>query len=316
AAERGAMLTRQLLAFARRDIANPLPVEVNEVIRAAASMLRRTLGEQVAIETDCDPTVPPVFADAGQLEAALLNLALNARDAMPRGGRLRIGVREQSVRGGEGGGAPGEYVVFSVGDSGLGMAPDVLARAFEPFFTTKPPGKGSGLGLSMVYGFVTQSGGHLGVESELGYGTTIELFLPRAPGSSATEPGPSRAGARPGSETILVVEDEPEVRGIAIAFLRSLGYRTLECADAASALELLARHPDVDALFSDIALGVGANGRELGREARRLRPDLPVLLTTGFDASTGPDEEFALLPKPYRREELAQALRSVLDRTA
>jgi CheY-like chemotaxis protein len=255
-----------------------------------------------------------VFADPSQLDAALLNLALNARDAMPRGGRLRIEARAAVIEPGAGE-RPGRYVAFAVRDTGVGMAPEVLDRAFEPFFTTKSAGKGSGLGLSMVYGFVTQSGGHLAVDSELGYGTTIELFLPAAEAPAASTMPAGAAPVRRGSGTVLVVEDEPDVRQVAVGFVRSLGYEPIAAADAASALEAFDRHPHVDAVFSDVALGVGPDGRELARELRRRRPGLPILLTSGFEgaAEAGDVPDLPLLPKPYRREDLAEALRRVLE---
>jgi len=317
---RGADLTRKLLAFARRQRLSPRAVTPAQLLDDLGSMLRRTLGEQVDVEIDCAPDIPQVFADPAQLEAALINLALNARDAMPRGGRLRIAVRQQEVfedtpsdelR-------PGQYVVFLVGDSGSGMAPEVLARAFEPFFTTKEPGKGSGLGLSMVYGFVMQSGGHLRTDSRPGQGTRIELFLPRAranPRVKSTAPQPL---ATRGHETVLVVEDEADVRGIALAFLRSLGYTVHAAANASEAQALLASHPQIDVLFSDVVLGAGPTGAELAVAARHLRPDLKILLTSGYERPADsreeqPGSEFELLRKPYRREELAQALRRALD---
>ena len=316
---RGAELTRKLLAFARRQRLAPRPSDPAKLLQDLGAMLRRTLGELVQLEIACEPRISPVFADPGQLEAALVNLALNSRDAMPRGGRLTITAEEHYVPPGEGSDAlaAGDYVVFTVRDTGLGMPPEILARAFEPFFTTKEHGKGSGLGLSMVYGFVTQSGGNLGVESQLGYGTTITLHLPVAQRAASDGEGAARTSTR-GSEFVLVVEDEDDVREIAVAFLRSLGYRVQATSNAQAALELLRTHDDIGLLFSDVVLGAGMNGFELADAARGLRAGLPVLLTSGYEHTLGGESaeaaRYAVLQKPYRREELGAAVRDLLDR--
>jgi nitrogen-specific signal transduction histidine kinase len=317
---RGAELTRKLLTVARRQRLSPRAIDARALLEELGALLKRTLGEAVAVEIACEPALWPAYADPGQLDAALTNLALNARDAMPRGGRLSISVRPYEARDVDDVPKelkPGRYLRFTVADTGMGMPPEVLARAFEPFYTTKESGKGSGLGLSMVYGFVRQSGGQLEVDSRLGYGTRIDLYLPAAEAPEpAAEPAP-RAGADRGRETVLVVEDEPEVRGIAIAFLRSLGYAVHAAADAREALELLRDQPEIGLMFSDVVLGSGMNGIELAQEALRLRPGLPVLLTSGYEreaAEGGADAPFELLRKPYRREELAQALRLALER--
>jgi PAS domain S-box-containing protein len=317
---RGAELTRKLLAFAGRLRLAPRASEPVKLLEELGSMLRRTLGETINLEISCPPEIPEVFVDPGQLDNALVNLALNSRDAMPRGGDLVISARRELVDESEGGSdlAAGDYVVFSVRDSGLGMTQDVLARAFEPFFTTKEHGKGSGLGLSMVYGFVKQSGGHLTVESQLGYGTRIDLHLPAVkphPGKTAAAATP--AAAR-GSESILVVEDEADVRDIAVTFLRSLGYKVIATSDAVTGLEQLSQHAHIDMLFSDVVLGTGMTGVELAQEARRRRPGLPVLLTSGYEHSAlenraNGGREFVLLSKPYRREDLSAAVRRILD---
>jgi PAS domain S-box-containing protein len=319
---RGADLTRKLLAFARRQRLDPHAIDVRVLLADIEGMLRPTLGAIVELEIDAAPGVPHVFADPSQLESALVNLALNARDAMPRGGRLRIEAREVQLDVADGDLPAGDYLVFSVTDTGFGMSQDVLARAFEPFFTTKTSGKGSGLGLSIVYGFVKQSGGHLSVHSRLGYGTRIDLYLPAArPDAGRAAPAELRAPTG-GNETVLVVEDEPEVLRIAVAFLASLGYRTLTATNAAEALDVLDQDIHVDLLFSDVVLGAGMTGGELGREARRRRPGLPVLLTSGHERPTGDGGEaphvrdFELLSKPYRREALAEALRRRLDAAA
>jgi PAS domain S-box-containing protein len=316
---RGAELTRKLLAFARRQRLAPRACEAGKLLDDVGAMLRRTLGESVQLQISCPAGIAPVYADPGQFEAALVNLALNARDAMPRGGLLSIGAAERMIDDTQAMDdlKPGDYVVFTVRDTGLGMPPEILARALEPFFTTKEQGKGSGLGLSMVYGFIKQSGGRLTVESQLGYGTAIQMYLPAAAsGSVSATDTVARASSR-GSETILVVEDEEDVRDIATAFLRSLGYAVRSAESAQAALEQLGAHADIALLFSDVVLGTGMNGFELADAARRLRTGLPVLLTSGYEhaaADSDAAQRFTLLQKPYRREELAAAVRAILDR--
>jgi PAS domain S-box-containing protein len=318
AAGRGADLTRKLLVFARRQRLAPRATDPHKLLEELASMLRRTLGESVQLAIHVAAAVAPVFADPAQLESALVNLALNARDAMPRGGELTLTVEQRLVAGDAANAElkPGHYVVFGVRDTGLGMAKEVLARAFEPFFTTKEVGKGSGLGLSMVYGFAKQSGGHVQVRSKLGYGTGVELYLPTAQAAETLREATPAISSPRGRETILVVEDEVAVREIAIAFLRSFGYTVLSAARAEAALEMLSAHDEIALLFSDVVLGAGMSGKELAVAARRLRPTLGVLLTSGYEPdAAGPDaDEFALLPKPYRREELSGAVRAILDR--
>ena len=323
AVDRGAALTRKLLAFARRQRLIPRPVQTRQLLSDLKEMLKRTLGERIVVTVENPDDEHAVFADPGELEAALINLALNARDAMPRGGRLTIGVQLEQIGDTEASPdlPPGSYVVFTVADTGVGMAPDVAARALDPFFTTKEAGKGSGLGLSMVYGFVKQSGGHLAIDSQLGYGTRVELYLPAASPGAKQQHAPNGVHVSKGHETVLVVEDEPEVRIIALAFLRSLGYTAYEAADAETALDLLAGHPEIEVLFSDVVLGSGMTGFDLVREARKRRPGLPALLTSGYERTSlnGDDAsraEFDVLRKPYRREQLAAALRKTLDRQA
>ena len=316
----GAALTRKLLAFARRQRLSPRPIAPSAWLGDVSVLLRRTLGETVVIHTRCMEGLPDVFVDPGELDAALVNLALNSRDAMPRGGELGIAVEaheslaEDAALELE----PGDYLSISVADTGIGMAPDVLARAMEPFFTTKISGKGSGLGLSMVYGFAKQSGGAMRIESQLGYGTRIVLYLPAAPQPSSPAAEPERAPLVSGGETVLVVEDEPEVREIAVAFLRSLGYWSRVAATAEEALDLLRGDIRIDLLFSDVVLGSGLTGVDLAHEAQRLRPGLRVLLASGYEHPLlGGDIDgahFELLRKPYSREELASAIRGILDR--
>jgi PAS domain S-box-containing protein len=320
AVDRGSELTRKLLAFARRQPLKPSPVMPKPLLDELGRMLARTLGEAIAIEIECAKDVPDVYADPNELDTALVNLALNARDAMARGGRLTLAAHALTVdaTGNDRDLAPGRYVVFTVADTGTGMSPEVQARALEPFFTTKGTGKGSGLGLSMVYGFVQQSGGRMGMDSRLGYGTRIKLILPAARAASGPRTqAPSKSHAASGHETILVVEDEAEVRAVAVAFLRAMGYEVLVAESAREALEVLANAPRVDLLFSDVVLGSGMNGVELAHEAKRTQPRIAVLLTSGYQrpapGQNDPASGFELLRKPYRREELATAIRGVLD---
>jgi len=323
AVDRGSDLTRRLLAFARRQPLQPRAVVPKPLLDELGHMLRRTLGETILIEIDCAAAIPDVYADPNELDTALINLALNARDAMPRGGRLAISARETALDDADNPWKlpPGRYVVLTIGDTGTGMAPDVLARAFEPFYTTKESGKGSGLGLSMAYGFAIQSGGSIRLDSRLGYGTHVELVLPAVdPGAVTDKAAPTAAEVQtPGHETILVVEDEADVRTIATRFLGAVGYHVLAAANAREALDQLAANPDVDLLFSDVVLGSGMDGIELAHAARRLRPEIAVLLASGYQGPGDRRREgdaaiaFELLRKPYRREQLINAIRRVLD---
>ena len=325
AVERGAMLTRKLLAFARKQPLQPRPVELSQLLRDFRDLVQRTLGETVAVQVAHDPAVPVLVADYAQLETALLNLAINARDAMPQGGTLKIAVErtliDEDVAGTPTDLVPGDYACISVSDTGSGMPPEVVERAFEPFFTTKDPGKGSGLGLSMVYGFARQSGGSAHIYSEPGHGTSVRLYLPLPAGAAAEAPARAAPPVAAGKETILVVEDEPSVRGIAVMFLGRMGYRVLHASDADGALRILEREQDaVDLLFTDIVLP-GMNGVDLARRARELHPKLSVLYTSGYASGgvlrTLPEEEIRnLLSKPYRRENLAAAVRETLDKRA
>lgn len=314
---RGAELTGKLLAFARRQRLVPSAVAPQRLLHDMEQMLRRTLGDTIRLKVACADTVPAAYVDASQLDSALLNLALNARDAMPRGGDITVVAEERQIleRDARRDLPAGRYVVFSVADTGIGMASETLSRAVEPFYTTKGIGRGSGLGLSMVYGFVEQSGGHLHIDSRLGYGTRVELFLPIAHEVEA-KPTEAPRPLSPGlGEIILIVEDEAEVREIAAAFVRSLGYRVHAVADAQQALNVLTADRTVALLFSDVMLGVGMNGKELAQSARELHPGLAVLLTSGYeDSANGIESEaFELLRKPYRLEDLAAALRRNLD---
>lgn len=322
AVDRGSALTRRLLTFARRQPLQPRAVVPQPLLEELAHMLRRTLGETIAISVDCPPEIPDLYADPNELDTALVNLALNARDAMPHGGQLAVSARELALRPDNGWKIDaGNYVALAVRDTGTGMSPDVQAHAIEPFFTTKGAGKGSGLGLSMVYGFATQSGGVMTIDSRLGYGTRVELLLPAAPAGArpdtvAVAPGTTRPAHQ---RTILVVEDQRDVRTIAARFLRALGYQVLAAADAREAQALLTAHPEIDLLFSDVVLGNGPDGVDLADAARRLRPRIGVLLTSGYPAGDDPGhsrtQAYPLLRKPYRREQLLDAVRRALDAT-
>ncbi|HEX7719699.1 MAG TPA: ATP-binding protein, partial [Woeseiaceae bacterium] len=323
AAEKGAALTHRLLAFSRQQPLQPVHTDLNAIVAGMIEMLRRTLGEDIEIEVKLDKHLWPELADKSQVENALLNLAINARDAMPTGGKLTIETlnasldeaytsRNEDVQ-------PGDYVMLAISDTGAGMAPEVIERVFEPFFTTKADGMGSGLGLSMIYGFAKQSGGHVMVYSEVGHGTTVRLYLPRA--TSSPEPPAPDVDRMPecpdGNEAILVVEDDTAVRKLVVANLGQMGYQVLEAADGAAALELLRSGADIDLLFTDVILPGGMNGRELADESRSLRPALRVLFTSGYTRNSivhqgKLDEGVHLLSKPYRREELSRKLREVL----
>jgi signal transduction histidine kinase len=322
AVERGSYLTRRLLTFARRQPLQPRAVVPQPLMEELGAMLRRTLGESIVVQIDCAAGIPDLYADPNELDTALVNLALNARDAMPRGGRLGINVRDINLDDIDNQWKlpPGRYVAITVSDTGTGMSPDALTHAFEPFFTTKESGQGSGLGLSMVYGFATQSGGAITIDSRLGYGTRMELILPAAAPSAKTENDPQSedVAQRNARETILVVEDETDVRTVATRFLSAVGYSVVAAATAREALDLLIAKPDVDLLFSDVVLGSGMDGTELAHEARRIRPNLPILLASGYQGSGDrrheePAETFELLRKPYRREQLVGTIRRLLD---
>lgn len=321
AVERCTSLTRKLLGFARQRRLIPVAISVHAALDGLAEMLERALGGTITLTLNCPPDLPPVYADPGELDTALLNLAINARDAMPGGGRLVLSVRERTLPAAIDslGLVAGRYVVIEVADTGTGMSREVLKHALEPFFTTKPAGKGSGLGLSMVYGFVRQTGGQLHIDSAPGRGTRVEMMLPVA----RVSPLPVEAPVAPvvrSNDRVLVVEDEADLRYLAVAFLKSLGYRVLEAADAVSALHLLDNQPPVALLFSDVMLGAGMSGVQLAIEARRRHPELAVLITSGYEPGV-PDitddlGKLTLLPKPYSRESLSAAVRKVLDDSA
>ena len=326
-ARRAAGLTEKLLAFARRKPLEPRIVDVNGLVSGMSDLLQRTLGEAIRVRTAPSPDLWPVDVDPTELEAAILNLSVNARDAMPSGGELWIETRNVQLALPRAANQldlrPGAYVLVSVTDSGVGMAPEMLKQVFEPFFTTKG-GRGTGLGLSQVYGFANQSGGSVVLRSDPGVGTTAQIYLPRA---DAGEPSPSsqedaavpeapRRG-RPG-ECILVVEDDDDVRSYAAGSLRDLGYQVHEAGDAASALEIIAREPAIELLFTDLGLPGGVDGKALSLQARSRRPDLGVLITTAYAASAlirdgRLEPGIDLLAKPFTVEALAARVRDVLD---
>jgi PAS domain S-box-containing protein len=318
----GGELTRQLLTYARKQPMQAVPIDLNALVTRSVALLRRTLSNIVDIETELAAELWPIESDPAQLEAALTNLAINARDAMPVGGRLTIATanRHLEAQSGTANGdlKPGDYVVLAVADTGSGIPPDIIGRVFEPFFTTKATGKGSGLGLSMIYGFAKQSDGHVEIESEVDRGTTVRLYLPRATRVPAPAPAPARR-SEPGAaagELILVVEDNATVRKSVVRQLHKLGYRTLEAEDGEEALGLLERDPRIDMLFSDVVMPGGMSGRQLAAAVRR-RPDIKILLTSGFpdkagDARAGERKE-QVLGKPYRQRDLALKLREILQ---
>lgn len=325
AAQRGSELTSKLLAFSRRQTLRPESIDVATLLGGFRDLLARTIGANVEIVVHTEPHLPLIVADSGQLETALLNLAVNARDAMPNGGKLTIDASTfdandaNTMTNPEL--PPGHYVRISVTDTGVGMSRDTLARAFEPFFTTKGAGKGSGLGLSMVYGFAKQSAGHVSAYSEPSFGTTINLYLP-ASAKKAKVQAAKREKSAPalrGDETVLIVEDDDGVRAIAEQFLQALGYRVRAAADQAAAIAILETHRDIDLLFSDVVLRGGETGPKVAAALQKLKPELPVLYASGYARDALPlqiaiDGELSFLRKPYTREALGRAVRDVLDR--
>ena len=324
AAKRAATLTQRLLAFARQQPLAPQTIDANKMISNMSDLLNSTLGEQIQIETVTSGGLWTLSADAQQLESAVLNVAINARDAMPDGGKLTIETanahldeaycrQNPEIE-------PGQFVLIAVTDTGTGMSPETVARVFDPFFTTKPTGKGTGLGMSQVYGFVKQSQGHIKVYSELGSGTTVKIYLPRFVGIAAETSSealePLRMGDR--SEIILVVEDDPMVRRLSSEALHELGYTVFDSDSAANALAILDREPNIKLLFTDVVMP-DTNGKKLADEAKRRRPDLKVLFTTGYTANAVVhggvlDAGVNFLSKPFTLNQLAAKIRSVLDR--
>ena len=320
AAARGAALTQHLLAFARKQPLQPREIDVNALIVDTAKLLRPTLGEQIQIECVFEDESCVAIVDPNQLTTALLNLALNARDAMPNGGTLiletgtayldDVYANINDIR-------PGEYVLIAVSDSGAGIPPNMLDKVFDPFFTSKGPGKGTGLGLSMVYGFIRQSAGHIKIYSEQGHGTTIKMYLPLGTAASSSE-SVTPATIEGGHETILAVEDDRLVREYVLAQLHSLGYTTLQAANAAEALAIVAAGQPFDLLFTDVIMSGTMNGRQLADELQKTRPDLKVVYTSGYTENAiihhgRLDSGVLLLAKPYRKSDLARILRKALD---
>jgi len=328
AAERGADLTRHMLAFSRRQPLQAKEVDVNALITTTMRLLSRTLGENISVEVRTASEPPLALVDPSQLETALLNIAINARDAMPNGGvltiRTRVAELDEEYTSQHPGVAPGAYLAIEIADTGSGMPPELLERIFEPFFTTKAAGKGTGLGLSMVYGFIKQSGGHINAYSEVGRGTVFKLYLPLAEPVAAEfvpESAVPRAAKPAGNEVILAVEDNPDIRATVVRHLRDLGYRVREADSADAALQILDAAEPIDLLFTDIIMPGELNGKELAAKARIKRSDLKVLFTSGFlGPSNGHGAQLeagdVLLSKPYHKRDLAKAVEQVLSMPA
>ncbi len=326
AAQRGATLTSHLLAFARKQPLDPAPIDLTAAVQELIPLLRRTIGEHVDIRYVETAGPWPAMADAAQLENALLNLALNARDAMLGGGQLTIElankVLDETYARSHSEVAPGDYAMLAVSDTGHGMTPDVLARVFEPFFTTKLNGQGSGLGLAMVFGFIKQSGGHVNIYSEPGEGTTVRLYLPRAIGVGAGTSSGQRSGMPielpRGSATVLVVEDEAAVREIAVAILGDLGYRVLEAADGDEGLRVFGAHASsVDLVLTDVVLPGKIRGREVAERIAAIRPEVKILFMSGYTENSivhqgRLDDGVQLVGKPFKREQLARKVAEML----
>jgi DNA-binding response OmpR family regulator/signal transduction histidine kinase len=326
-ARRAEALTQRLLAFSRQQPLVPKAIDLSRLVVSMSDLLRRTLGEQIEVETVLSGGVWRAFADPNQLEVAILNLAVNARDAMAQGGKLTIETAnvylDERYAAGQTEVTPGQYAMIAISDTGAGMPPDVIARAFEPFFTTKDIGHGTGLGLSQVYGFVKQSGGHVRIYSEVGSGTSVKLYLPRLlsdVAADAEETTVASAGGA-GSETILVVEDDEDVRAYTTETLRDLGYRVLEAGTGEAGLKVLREHPEIALLFTDVGLPGGMNGRKLSEAAVAQRPDLKVLFTSGYTRNAivhdgRLDAGVELISKPFAQAVLASRLRDILDAQA
>lgn len=321
AAEMGARLTKRLLSFARQQKLEPAFIDLNEQILNMTDLLRRSLGETIAISANLGRDLWTVCVDPGEIENAVLNLAINARDAMPHGGRLIMETRNIGLEDGDSLAEyelqRGDYVCLTVSDTGTGMPPEVAARAFEPFFTTKA-GRGTGLGLASIYGFVKQSGGNVTIYSEPDRGTTVRLYLPKAAARSVRA-GSDLTGSTPTAtgETVLVVEDNPELRALSIDRLRRLGYQVVEADSGLAALSLLEKPEKIDLIFSDVVMPGGMSGYELARLVTQRHPGIKILLTSGYDAELAAEQDSSdvdlrVLSKPYKQAELARALREAL----
>ncbi len=327
-ARRAATLTQRLLAFSRQQALAPRQLDLNKTVAAISEVLERSVGETVKLETVLAAGLWPAFADGHQVENAIVNLVVNARDAMPDGGRITLETAnahlDEAYAAQFGDVAAGQYVMMSVTDTGVGIASAILPKVFDPFFTTKAPGKGTGLGLAMIHGFVKQSRGHIRIYSELGQGTSVKIYLPRM--TAALEPAAAPlVGADEGEtpraqtgEAVLLVEDDDGVREFAVAALEGLGYRVLPAREAAGALDLLRGAERIDLIFTDVVLPGGVNGRQLAEQARGLRPAAPVLYTTGYTRNAivhggRLDADVRLLGKPYTQDMLARAVRRLID---
>ncbi len=315
-AERGASLTKRMLAFARRQELKPEAVDIAKLVDSMIEMLRRSVGPTIEITTEFEPGLAPTRVDPNQLELALLNLSVNARDAMPNGGHLNITARADRVAAGQMPGLePGDYIFIEITDTGCGMDEATLRRAAEPFFTTKDRGRGTGLGLSMVDGLVGQSGGAMRIGSRPGFGTTVELWLPASPAGEADREHPAAPSIAGETRTlrVLVVDDDPIVRASTVAMIEDLGHRALEAASAADALEVLRSAPQVDAVITDYAMP-GVTGTALAANLGRIRPGLPVIIATGYADMLPQASTLPRLDKPYRQKELAALLETLLER--
>jgi len=322
AATRGADLTRHMLAFARKQPLQPRDTDLNALAEDSIGLLRPALGAEIEIETVLAPDAWHCLIDPSQLTSALLNLSINARDAMPRGGKITLetanAMLDEAYAKENSDVTPGPYVMIAVSDTGTGIPAEIRDRVFDPFFTTKEVGQGTGLGLSMVFGFIKQSGGHIKIYSEVGHGTTIKMYLPRAQQAedAAQESAPSRP--RGGSETILVVEDDALVRRNVVAQLTGLGYTTIEAADGVEALRVVETNGAIDLLFTDVVMPGGINGRMLADEVTRKRPAIRVLFTSGYAQNAivhhgRLEAGVHLLGKPYRTADLARMVRVALE---
>jgi PAS domain S-box-containing protein len=321
-ANRAAALTHRLLAFARRQPLIPKSVDVNQLVVSLEDLLRRTIGETIDLEIAASDDLWCTLCDPNQLESALLNLAINARDAMPDGGKLTVttaNARLDGMTADTPALSPGDYICIGVTDSGTGMSAEVVARAFDPFFTTKPIGQGTGLGLSMIYGFARQSNGHVTIDSKLGQGTSVKLYLPRHHGDVAAEHASAVRAAEHATtgETVLVVEDEPVVRGVIMEMLGEQGYRMLEAVDGPSGLRILRTNERIDLLITDVGLP-GINGRQLADQARETRPDLKILFITGYAESVAIADGFLqpgmeMITKPFDLDNLSRRIRAMVS---
>jgi len=322
AGERGAELTRRMLAFARRQALEPKVIDIDQLVNGMKPLLERSLGEDIELQLQTEGAPLPALVDPTQIESAVLNLCINARDAMSDGGRLTVEVQPVSLDPAYTAGfdevSPGRYVLLAISDTGCGVAPDHIERVFEPFFTTKE--HGTGLGLSMVYGLVKQLRGHVRIYSEPGQGTTIRMYLPSAENEAVEglESEPEPPDLR-GHETILLVEDNDLVRDYAREQLASLGYEVVEAANGPDALAIVHQRDDIDLLFTDVVMPGGMNGRQLAEQVQALRPDIKVLYTSGYTQNAivhhgRLDAGVELLDKPYLRRELARRVRKLLDR--